>query len=743
MRTSAEGHWVVGEVAIEGTQNVKTSVVRGQIKARKGETYSQDAINRDVQAILNLGSFERATAEVEPLMGSTQTVKLKYVVVEKPVIKKIHFKGQKKVSKAVLQDGMTLKTKDPLDESKLKEDTAKILATYHDKGFIDAQVEQTVAPTNKPNQVEITFQIVEGPKAKIKEVFLEGVSAFKPKKVIKQMANRPKKVFKPKDLEADLKNIEKYYKNRGYADFQILDSSVTFSSDRTDVFVRLKLQEGVQARFGDTFFSGNAVYTSKELKEAIAYRPGKIFNQEKFDESIAFVQEKYADKGYLKAQVRPQKKLNPETQLTDITFQVLEGNIIIVEHIDVEGNHATKTYVFRREIVQKEGAPFSASKIRKSHERLFNLGFLDDVQMDINNTTDPDKVDLVFDVMEGKPGMLTAGAGFSSLDGLVGTLSLSHLNLLGRAYRTSLQWQFGSRVQDYSISWTTPWLGSHPTSLGLDVFNTRRLRPFSSASTAFTDKRTGGRIRLGPRFQDDKYQLSIGYAFQEISVANVEQQFLSSLPEETNTTSSLSLELARDTRDYVWDPTRGTRHSISYELSGGPLLGDVHFFRPGISNSWHIKTFSIGEYPFVLSFSNRFGFVERFGHTQTVPVFERYFMGGPDTIRGYNVTGQIGPAFGGKVYDVFNVEYKFPLARERRRTIVQGAFFFDMGNSWDNLRSTSLKIGSRERQLKAGAGFGIRFVTPAFPIRLDWGYGFNHKPGEQQAQIYFTLGNIF
>ncbi|MBI4056576.1 MAG: outer membrane protein assembly factor BamA [Elusimicrobia bacterium] len=749
-----EDRWVVGDIVIQGNKNVKTNVIRGQIRARKGESYSRTNINSDVQAILGLGGFERAIVEIETIPGetipsefqnltaSTQPIRIKYLVTEKPVIRKISFVGQKQVYKSTLLDAMTLKTKDPLDEAKLKEDVNKMLDTYHNKGFIDAKIEFEMIPPDKSNQVEVTFKVAEGPKAKIADVRLEGLSAFPPKKLIKQMTNRPKKVYKPKEWVADLKKIERYYKTRGYTDFEILESTLTYTPERTQIFITFKLHEGVQALFGNTSFSGNTVYSSKELAEQLTYRPGKIFDQEKFEESIAMIQEKYAEKGYLRARVAPLKQLNPQTHFTDITFQISEGNVIYVDHIDVEGNHATKTYVLRREITQKEGGPFNSKKIAKSQEKLFNLGFLDEVRPDILNTADPDKVDLVFDITEGKPGMLTAGAGFSSLDGLVGTLSLSHLNLLGRGYRTSVQWQFGSRVQDYSVSWTTPWIHNSPTSLGLDLFNTRRLRPFSTASTAFTDKRTGGRVRVGPRFQDDKYQLSVSYAFQRVTVANVEDQFLASLPPGTSDSSSIGIEFARDTRDYVWDPTRGSKHAISYELSGGPLSGDIHFFRPGLSNNLNFKLFSIGDYPFVLSFTHRFGFVQQFGRTDSIPVFERYFMGGQDTIRGYNATGQIGPSFGGKVYDVVNVEYKFPLARERRRTIVQGAFFFDIGNSWDNFRSTTLQIGSREDQLKTGAGFGIRFVTPAFPIRLDWGYGFNHKSGEQQAQIYFTLGNI-
>jgi outer membrane protein insertion porin family len=133
----------------------------------------------------------------------------------------------------------------------------------------------------------------------------------------------------------------------------------------------------------------------------------------------------------------------------------------------------------------------------------------------------------------------------------------------------------------------------------------------------------------------------------------------------------------------------------------------------------------------------------RYGDTLDVPVYEKYFLGGQDSIRGYDNNGQVGPPNGGTVFYIFNTEFRFPIAREKRHTIIQGAFFFDMGNDWNNLNDISMQVGSSTNQLKTGAGFGIRFTTPAFPIRLDWGYGFNHKSGEQVSQLYFTIGNLF
>ena len=753
--SSAKGPWEVGAVEVKGNVNVKPKVILKTGKAKTGKLYYQDSVNSDITAILGLGSIERVSVDIAEMSGkpvsakfrdvaaSTGAVTITYIVTEKFMIKEVKISGAKELSKGTVKDEMSLKEKDFFDELKIREDLNKITDKYKEKGFIDARDDYAVRYDTAAHTAYLTVSVVEGKKSRIAEVTLEGAKSFPQKKLVKKMKNRPKKIYAPQDLENDFKEIETYYKDNGYGDYELKSSTVTFNEDKSKVFVKAVLSEGPRQRFGVTLFSGNLIYPSKDLLDLLEYQRGALFNQEKFDDSLKALQDKYADKGYLKALIKPEKSANSGSGELDITFSITENNPIYVGNIDVEGNKATKTYVLRREIVQKEGTVFSSSKIRRSQEKLFNLGFLDDVGVAINPTSEQDKVDLVFDVTEGKPGMLTAGAGISSRDGLVGTLSLQHLNLLGRAYRTSLAWNFGKRVQDYTLSWSTPWIGVHPTTLGLDVFNTRHYMPYKTTLSAYTQKRTGGKVTLGPRFEDDKYALTTAYTLEKVKISGVDPAYTTELLEGTSVTSSLYVEFARDTRDNVWDPTRGSKASIGVDLTGGPLMGDVNFYKPNVSYSYNLKLFSIDDYPFVFAVSNKAGFGEGFGKTRQLPVYERYFLGGADTIRGYNNNGQIGPENGGRVYDILNLEFHFPLAREKKRTIVQWGFFLDVGNSWDRFNNVSLRTGSGINDLKIGAGFGIRFTTPAFPIRLDWGYGFNHKPGEQLSDIYFTLGNLF
>jgi outer membrane protein insertion porin family len=749
--------WVLGDIKATGLKNVKMSTIRGQTKARKGDLYDRPDLDRDIQSLLGLGEFERVGAELtltdkpvpdnfRKVAGSDRQVVLTFVVKEKPVIRKITFSGQKKLSKGTLSDEVAVKTSDPYDRFKLEEDVKKLVDKYHEKGFLDATVAFETAIDTAASKADVVFKVVEGAKSRIELVEISGVKAFKPKKILGLMKNARKKVYFEKDLPEDLKKIETEYKNNGYLDVRLSTPLVTLSPDKERISIALGISEGRPYRFGVTTFTGYIIFKSSEVYKTIDYKQGRVFSEEKFEETIRGVQELYADVGRLRARVNPVKTFNPKTDQMDVRLDIVEGPISYVDHVDVDGNKATKTYVIKREVVVKPGDRFSAARVRKSREKIMNLGFMDDVDVDLQpSPVDPDKVDLTFDVTEGKPGVLTAGAAYSSVDGLIGTLSLKHMNLFGRAQQASLNWSFGKRVQDYSLSWTTPWVGDHPTSLGFDAFHTRRINPFQGDLNAYTERRTGGSVRLGPRFSEDRYQLNLSYTLQQVSIENIDpnQNFQGLLLPGTSIQSLVGAEFARDTRDSIWDPTRGTRNSIGATLSGGPLFGDINFLKPTIANQAHAKLFDVEDWPFVLSFYNRGGYVTPFGQSQEVAVQDRFYIGGQDSLRGYSPSGEAGAQNGGTLYDVANLEFGFPLAREKHKTIVKLVVFADAGGSWNRVADATTRFGTDEHDLKSDVGIGLRFVTPAFPIRLDYGYGLNHRPGEKLYQINFGLGPLF
>ncbi|MBI5209504.1 MAG: outer membrane protein assembly factor BamA [Elusimicrobia bacterium] len=747
--------WVVGDFEVKGTRNIKPSAVKAAIKVRKGDLYDRPDMDRDRQNIYALGSFARVAVDLAPtgrpvpanlvsVAGASTTVKLTFIVEEKPLIKKIKFQGNKKVSKGTLSDVLSLKSQDPLDEVKLREDVDKIIEKYREKGFLAAKASFRREPDTATWHEDIVFLLDEGPRSRIELVTLDGIHDFKPRKILKQLRNKRKKTFAESEIPEDIKKIEKFYLKYGYLDVVVATPTVTYSDDQTKIFIKYPLTEGRAYKFGDSTFSGNIIYTSTQLVRGLDYRKGKVFDHERYEETVRNIQEAYAEVGRLKMRVTPRKTLNPATGFMDVEYQIAEGNIIYVDYVDIEGYKATKRHVIAREILVKPGEAFARSKVMASRERILNLGFIDDVGVDFQESpTDPEKVGMIFDIQEGKPGLLTAGMAYSSTDGLIGTLSLSHLNLFGRAQRTNVQWQFGGRVNDYSISWWTPWILNKPTSLGIDLFNTRRVMPFSVVSNAYVRKQMGGSVNVGPRFKDGRYILTLTYGYKQVTYSNIDSRFRGFIGEGSYVNSGGGISFARETRDNYWDPARGSRHALSLNMTGGPFGGDVHLFNPTLYNASHYRLFSIEEWPFVLSFYNRLTYVTQFGPTKYVPIDERFFIGGQDSLRGYSPDGEAGAPQGGRVREVFNIEFGFPLAREKRKSIVKLVFFFDAGNTWYNTKDVRLRVGPALNEIKTNVGAGIRFVTPAFPIRLDYGYGFNHKPGEKLYQINFGIGNLF
>ena len=527
------------------------------------------------------------------------------------------------------------------------------------------------------------------------------------------------------------------------------EPKLDYNADKSLVSVSYDVTEGPKVDFGTTAFEGSTVFSDAELKEKVYYRTGKLYNQKDFEDTVSAIQEAYADKGYLQARVQP--RYDVQNGLLNISFDISEGGIFYIDNVDVSGYGKTKKHVFTRELSIHPGDLYDAAKIRRSQTKIMNLGFINDVQVDLQPTADPQKVDLGFNVVKGRPGMFQAGLAMSSMDGLYGEVSVNHLNFLNRAQRLSLRTMFGKEILDYTVSWYTPWIYDKPTSLGVDAFNTRRYRSFVTENQAYTEKRVGGRVKVGPRFNDDIYQLSLGYSFENVDIYDIDPNFVYApgkkpgeyIEKGKTNISTFSADIAMDTRDNMWDPTRGWRNSMGLALAGGPIGGDLDLWYFNARSIFNHTVLNVGgNYPIVFVLSNKFGSVQPYGRTQYVPPYEKFFLGGADTVRGYERAGEIGPAYGGDMYYVMNAELRFPIAREGRRNMAQFAFFFDMGNSWDHFDDIDFSLGPNENQFKAGVGVGLRFTTPALPIRIDWGYGLNHDKGQDKSHFYFNMSNM-
>ncbi|HEY5038571.1 MAG TPA: BamA/TamA family outer membrane protein, partial [bacterium] len=366
----------------------------------------------------------------------------------------------------------------------------------------------------------------------------------------------------------------------------------------------------------------------------------------------------------------------------DMDFTVTEGQVAYVQDVKIVGNYKTRDYVIRRELAINAGDKFEAAKIRQSAQNLYNLGFFDEVNPEVEPGDTPGKEVLIFRIKERKTGSISVGGGYSSVDGFVGNVKLEEANLFGKAQHVNLDVQFGATQTSFDVGFTEPWLFNTPTSLGINLFDTKRtftstVNDPTTGNQLYDEIQIGGSLSLGRRL--NRYWSFFGaYSLQDVQISNIGAPYTivgtpSYIPQSNSTTSSFTPRLVYDSRDNYFDPTTGWRHQLSLEFAGGPLGFDNDFIKL-IEDTSHFIPMPLG---FVFGEHVRFGAAQGYwfpgkGFTD-VPVFEKFFAGGTDTIRGYNER-TIGPAAGGNALFVSNTEIKHTIAGPLR-----GVLFFDAG----------------------------------------------------------------
>ncbi len=794
---SPEGKKII-EVMVSGLKNVPLKDVWEVTKTRKGQHYKQETVDNDLRSMFDLNLFSSINIDAVDKEGGVRVV---FIVVEKNIIKQIDFKGNKAFKASALKDEVTLKEKEAINEGKLEESIQKIVTKYKDKGFAEIKVETFTTDLGEGKQT-LTFYITEGNKIKIQQVEVRGNKFLLAKKIQGITKIRPGKVYKEETLTKGMENLEKYYRKRGFYNFKAEEPQIIYNEDHSQMTVTITVSEGLRYKIGKITFSGNTVLAEKDFRLDLPIKEDRLFNQENFDQASANIQALYADKGYVFTRINPKVTTHDDTLAMDVEYQIAEGPMAYVGKVEIAGNEITKDYVIMREILLQQGDPLSMNRVRRSQERLYNLGFFEDVGLDTkpNQEKPEDQLDLIFNFKEkSQVNVLSLGLGYSTVDKVVGNMQVQINNLFGRGQKVNWMYEIGSLRQNYEVSFFDPWFMQKYFSFGAQVFNTRRERNFywdrtektyfdpagtipttlpdgtanpiiveDTETDLYSETNRGIGITFGKRFKEI-YNSSIGYTYEDTKIRtltsrlyseptflsdevtpnplagyyyqNISADIANSIDLDLVQTSSVSLGLSRDTRDNIFDTTSGSHHSISYKVAGGYLGGDNYYQKIVGETAWFFPSF----WKFVWGVHGMAGVVQPFGKSKTVPVYDRFYLGGAETVRGYDYRGEIGEISGGKFVTLFNIEYGFPIIREKRQTILKGALFYDAGNTWNTtkLHHHDEVTGRNNYTLKQGVGLSLRFTLPMFPIRFDWGYGLNHRDDEPKSQFYFSMGSVF
>lgn len=657
---------------------------------------------------------------------------LELAVVEAPRLSAVHVKGTKHLSEPDVDDATRSVAGQILSRREIFDTVVALKDLYREKGFLNAEVEADYEP-DAAGAVEVTIRARSGEKVRISDVYVSGNCFFDDEEILGELENKEARwfrggEFKEIEIDADLDRIETMYRNAGFRDVDAYDYEISYKNGGADLVLEISLEEGSRYFVGDVSWEGNEVLTDGSLESLLRLRAGAAFNNAKFEETGLSIGSYYGDRGYIYSLVQPSESVTEDT--VHVHYSIVEGDPAHVRRIEVAGNTKTKGHVIRRELHVFPGEIYSSNRLRLSQQRVFNLGYFENVEPRFDRANEEGDLDLTWWVEEKFTGQFNLAVGYSALDRVTGTIGIGHPNLFGNGWQGKFNWEFGSYTRQFLVSFTEPWLFDTPTSVGFDLFAVERSR------IDYDEDRQGMSFRISRPVPGVLHtNVFTTWKVEDVDVdvdpsQSVLRQFDTDGPQRTISTN---WSLVRNSRDNFQFPTSGSQSSISAEWAGGGLGGDVSYQKYTARSIWSMPTF----WKFVLHVGTEGGYVDGFTSPDQVPIYERFEMGGTyvNPLRGYP-DRSIGPrddgvVIGGRVMLKTTIEYSFPVAENQ----VYALAFFDAGNAWDDLATTD------PSDLKKGAGLGVRMVVPALGlIGFDFGYGFDREGGGQW-EPHFQFGN--
>ena len=730
------------EVQYTGPETISRERILAQMRTKVGSTYSDGIAEQDIRTLYDSGQVQNVR-----IFGQQQGdgVKVIVAVQTRAIMNEIEIEGASAISAKALRKKIKLKVNQPVDINILGTAKQDIIDAYRAAGYNEIDVDFRIDTNEARGTSRVVFTVNEGVKGAISRVEFPGAKAFSDRALRKQMKTRPKTIISFLDktgrldeaqLQQDLDAVREWYQNHGYVDVEA--GPVRKERIKGRSVLIMPIVEGQKYTVGRIVVKGEKVASGEKVLKLMKVKEGSVYSPKAIREDAKTIADAYGSGGYVDLVVSPQGVPSGPGRI-DVNYTIEEGTRSFVQRINIIGNIRTKDKVIRREVLIAPGDVYSTTRVETSKKRLDNLGYFARVETYPEDTGVPGRKDLTVQVEEKRTGSLNFGAGFSTVDDIVGFVELTQgnfdlwnwPNFTGGGQKFRVKLQLGTRRKDVLISLTEPYFLDRQLSVGGQLF-------YSEANflSSVYDQRNYG-FSLNARRGIGRFlAASIEYRLENIEIFNVSPGASRQIGLEAGTRSKsvITTSLIFDTRDNPFLTHKGQRIVLTPYVSGGFLGGNTQIFGFDLEASQYFHL----PYDLILLFNGEIASVQTWGGDfDRVPIFDRLFLGGANNLRGFNYR-DVGPKdvngepLGGKSLARATIELTFPIIEK-----VRAAVFYDVGF----VEPRAFNAGGRAA---SDVGIGLRLDLPVGPIRIDYGLpietgGNNSKNGK----FNFNVGYQF
>jgi outer membrane protein insertion porin family len=767
----------IAEIAVKGGKLVGPETISFYLGVKAGDVYDEETLRKGFLRLWDSSLFDDLRLEKETVPGG---VRLVAVVVERPKVSDLEFRGNKKLTSSQLKDKLKegkaeIKVGSPLSLRDVSKAKAALIDAYRADGFRSAAVDTTVEAIND-KESRVVFLVDEGDKIKIEAIRFTGNTIVKQARLRFAMKKTrqahwwyfwdSKDVYSQASYEEDVESLRKVYQDLGYKDVVVKDPTIdTFVANpkekRPDKVKRraritIPIVEGERFYFGELKVEGATQFDDRLLGRIFSYVPGRPLKRAVIVGGMKAIDSLYRERGYIYVYMNPEYTERPGKKV-DVTVKLTEGDQYRLGRVEFTGNKMTRDKVLRRELLVREGDIVDMEAFKKGLLKVSQLGYFK-VEEDPEFRVNPEKktVDVTVKGNDVNRNEIQFGAGYSQLDGLFGQFQFSTRNFLGRGDTIGFQFQRGARTNFFDVSFSEPWFLDQKMSVGASVFDRSLTYLDVDQSTKGVNLSWGVGLGIwdvvsifyGYTDTHSKYQVypppgPPGSGMPPIAYADYVGRI-----------SSITPGYRYDSRNDPFDPTRGKKFGFSVAIAGGPLGADFSYIKPNANATLYVPTGKSTNFAFNLE-----GGMIRPYNGSAIPIFERYRIGGDRSVRGFQY-GEIfpidnknhaffdenGALLGGDKFLVFNAEWVVSFGGP-----LKIAAFFDAGNAWLEGQTVN------PLTMRSSAGLELRIFLPIFQAPLRFIYGINLDPKtildkdgialpngqEKRSDFQFSIGTTF